>query len=100
MVFLFFKEANFRDGRIKKGSQYIQLDMEKLTNALQPAQTYEITDAYVGMSEKLPAWVIVHRLIEEQQQKRLRDRGHVMRRKKSYVKQETKKTDSPSHKEL
>lgn len=52
------------------------------------------------MSEKLPAWVIVHRLTEEQQQKRLRDRGHVMRRKKSYVKQETKKTDSPSHKEL
>lgn len=39
----------FQDGRIKKGTQYIQLDMEKLMNSMQPGQTYEITDAYVGM---------------------------------------------------
>jgi hypothetical protein len=67
------KPEYFRDGRIKKGSEYIQLDMEKLMNALQPGQTYEITDAYIGMSEKLPARVIIHRLTEEQQEKRLRD---------------------------
>ncbi|MMZ58816.1 Transposase DDE domain protein [compost metagenome] len=44
-------------------------------NALQPGQTYEITDAYIGMSEKLPARVIIHRLTEEQQKKRLRDQA-------------------------
>ncbi len=68
------KPEYFRDGRIKKGSEYIQLDMERLMNALQPGQTYEITDAYIGMSEKLPTRVIIHRLTEEQQEKRLRDR--------------------------
>ncbi|OOR10743.1 IS4 family transposase [Bacillus cereus] len=65
----------FRDGRIKKSTQYIQLDMENLMNSLRSGQTYEITDAYVGMSDKVPTRVIVHRLTEEQQQKRLRDQA-------------------------
>ncbi|MEK5304466.1 IS4 family transposase [Bacillus sp. FSL R10-2201] len=65
----------FRDGRIKKSTQYIQLDMENLMNSLHSGQTYEITDAYVGMSDKVPTRVIVHRLTEEQQQKRLRDQA-------------------------
>lgn len=69
------KPEYFQDGRIKKGSQYIQLDMEDLMNTLQPGQTYEIPDAYIGMVEKLPARVIVHRLTEEQQQKRLQDQA-------------------------
>ena len=42
-------------------------------NSLQPGQTYEISDAYVGMTDKVPARVIVHRLTKEQQQKRLHD---------------------------
>ncbi|KLA22248.1 IS4 family transposase [Bacillus cereus] len=65
----------FQDGRIKKSTQYIQLDMENLMNSLHSGQTYEITDAYVGMSDKVPTRVIVHRLTEEQQQKRLRDQA-------------------------
>ncbi|WP_368936324.1 IS4 family transposase [Bacillus sp. SH8-8] len=63
----------FRDGRIKKGTEYIQIDMEVLMNTLQPGQTYEISDAYVGMTDKVPTRVIVHRLTKEQQQKRLDD---------------------------
>ncbi|PGP50421.1 IS4 family transposase, partial [Bacillus thuringiensis] len=43
----------FRDGRIKKGMEYIQIDMEVLMNSLQPGQTYEISDAYVGMTDKV-----------------------------------------------
>uniref|UniRef100_UPI00402A9685 IS4 family transposase n=1 Tax=Bacillus sp. DX2.2 TaxID=3073452 RepID=UPI00402A9685 len=65
----------FQDGRIKKGTQYIQLDMEKLMNSMQPEQTYEITDAYVGISDKVQTRVIVHRLTEEQQKKRLQDQA-------------------------
>jgi len=57
----------FQDGRIKKGTEYIQIDMEVLMNSLQPGQTYEISDAYVGMIDKLPTRVIVHRLTKEQQ---------------------------------
>nr|EEK67484.1 Transposase for insertion sequence element IS231B [Bacillus wiedmannii] len=63
----------FQDGRIKKGTEYIQIDMEVLMNSLQPGQTYEISDAYVGMTDKISTRVIVHRLTKEQQQKRLQD---------------------------
>lgn len=49
-------------------------------NFLQPGQTCEIADAYVGMIDKVPARVIVHRLTKQQQQKRLQDQ--VIREKK------------------
>ncbi|MGR5968329.1 hypothetical protein ACT7C1_08970 [Bacillus paranthracis] len=44
-------------------------------NSLEPGQTYEISNAYVGMTDKVPARVIVHRLTREQQQKRLHDQA-------------------------
>ncbi|MGQ8856343.1 IS4 family transposase, partial [Bacillus sp. TSA_307] len=34
----------FQDGRIKKGTEYIQIDMETLMNSLQPGKTCEIAD--------------------------------------------------------
>ncbi len=57
----------FQDGRIKKGTEYIQIDMEILMNSLQPGKTCEISNAYIGMTDKVPTRVIVHRLTEEQQ---------------------------------
>jgi hypothetical protein len=57
----------FQDGRIKKGTQYTQLDMEKLMNSMQPGQAYEMTDTYVAVSDKIQTRVIVHLLTEEQQ---------------------------------
>ncbi|MGN4719188.1 IS4 family transposase [Bacillus cereus group sp. MYBK226-2] len=74
----------FQDGRIKKGTAYIQIDMEALMNSLQPGQTYEISDAYVGMTDKVPTRVIVHQLTDEQQQKRLQDQA--VREKKKGIK--------------
>ncbi|MED4686450.1 IS4 family transposase [Bacillus mycoides] len=74
----------FQDGRIKKGTEYIQIDMEVLMNSLQPGQTCEIPDAYVGMIDKVPTRVIVHRLTKEQQQKRLQDQ--TVREKKKGMK--------------
>ncbi|EJQ19601.1 hypothetical protein IE9_05698 [Bacillus cereus BAG4X12-1] len=67
------KPDYFQDGRIKKGTEYIQIDMEVLMNSLQPGQTCEIPNTYVGMTDKVPTRVIFHRLTKEQQQKRLRD---------------------------
>lgn len=32
-------------------------------SSLQPGQTCEIADAYVGMTDKVPTRVIVHRLV-------------------------------------
>ncbi|MFK4367233.1 hypothetical protein ABH963_004000 [Bacillus sp. RC55] len=74
----------FQDGRIKKGTEYIQIDMETLMSSLQPGQTCEIADAYVGMIDKVPARVIVHRLTKQQQQKRLQDQA--VREKKKGMK--------------
>ncbi|KIP24184.1 MULTISPECIES: IS4 family transposase [Bacillus cereus group] len=74
----------FQDGRIKKGTEYIQIDMEVLMNSLQPGQTCEILDAFVGMTDKVPTRVIVHRLTKEQQQKRLQDQ--TVREKKKGMK--------------
>jgi len=36
-------------------------------NSLQPGQTYEISNAYVRMTDKVPTRVIIHRLTKEQQ---------------------------------
>ncbi len=55
--------------------------METLMNSLQPGQTCEIADAYVGMIDKVPARVIVHRLTKQQQQKRLQDQAVREKRK-------------------
>ncbi|PEP49913.1 IS4 family transposase, partial [Bacillus pseudomycoides] len=74
----------FQDGRIKKGTEYIQIDMEVLMNSLQPGQTCEISDAYVGMTDKVSTRVIVHRLTKEQQQKRLQNQ--IVREKKKGMK--------------
>ncbi|PEP09871.1 IS4 family transposase [Bacillus wiedmannii] len=74
----------FQDGRIKKGTEYIQIDMETLMNSLQSGQTCEISNAYVGMTDKVPTRVIVHRLTKEQQQKRLQDQ--TVREKKKGMK--------------
>ncbi|EJV74415.1 IS4 family transposase [Bacillus cereus] len=78
----------FQDGRIKKGTEYIQIDMEVLMNSLQPGQTCEISNAYVGMTDKLPTRVVVHRLTKEQQQKRLQDQ--TVREKKKGMKYSTR----------
>jgi len=74
----------FQDGRIKKGTEYIQIDMEVVMNSLQPGQTCEISNTYVGMTDKVPTRVIVHRLTKEQQQKRLQDQ--TVREKKKGMK--------------
>jgi hypothetical protein len=53
----------------------MQVDIEKLMNSMCPGQTYEITDAYVGMNDKVQTRVIVHRLTEAQKEKRLQDKA-------------------------
>ncbi|MBJ8154205.1 IS4 family transposase, partial [Bacillus cereus] len=74
----------YQNGKLKKKTEYKQIDMEALMISLQPGQTYEISDAYVGMIDKVPARVIVHRLTEEQQQKRLQNQ--TVREKKKGMK--------------
>lgn len=70
---------------MKKQSEYIQLDMEKIMNQLQPGQTYEISEAYVGLYQKLPTRVILHRLTEEQTQTRWKSQAVKEKRKGLYI---------------
>lgn len=71
----------FRNGIAKKRTLYIQLDMEGLMNQLLPGQTMEISEAYIGQYQKLPARVIIHRLTKEQTDKRLKEQAKKEKKK-------------------
>ncbi|EDX65321.1 IS4-like element IS231D family transposase [Bacillus cereus] len=60
----------FRNGTVKKQSQYTQVDLEHLMNTLKPGQTYEIKEAYIGKDQKLFSRVVIYRLTEKQLQER------------------------------
>jgi len=63
----------FRNGTVKKHSEYIQIDVEQFLNTLQPGETIELSEVYIGMYEKLPVRVILYRLTEQQLRTRERD---------------------------
>ncbi|CAH0128349.1 hypothetical protein SRABI134_00208 [Peribacillus sp. Bi134] len=69
------KPEFFRNGTVKKGTLFIQLDTEELMNQLRPGQTLEISVAYIGLYQKLPARVVIHRLTEAQKEKRLKEQA-------------------------
>ncbi|MBT2629232.1 IS4 family transposase [Bacillus sp. ISL-101] len=75
------KPEFFRNGTVKKGTLFIQLDTEELMNQLQPGQTLEISEAYIGLYQKLPARVIIHRLTESQTEKRLKEQAKKEKKK-------------------
>ncbi|MCU4734254.1 IS4 family transposase [Bacillus cereus] len=60
----------FRNGTVKKQSQYTQVDLEYLMNTLKPGQTYEIKEAYIRKDQKLFSRVVIYRLTEKQLQER------------------------------
>ncbi|HDR6319050.1 TPA: IS4 family transposase [Bacillus thuringiensis] len=60
----------FRNGTVKKQSQYIQVDLEYIMNTLKPGQTYEIKEVYIGKEQKLFTRVVIYRLTEKQLQER------------------------------
>uniref|UniRef100_UPI00048B166C IS4 family transposase n=1 Tax=Ectobacillus panaciterrae TaxID=363872 RepID=UPI00048B166C len=80
----------FKDGKVKKQSEYIQLNMEDLMNQIQPGETHEISNVYIGLYQKLPTRLIIHRLTEEQIQKR-RENQAVKEKKKGIVYSERSK---------
>ena len=81
----------FQNGTVKKGTLYVQLDMEELLNQLQSGQTMEISEGYIGQNQKLPARVIIHRLTEEQTQKRLMEQAKREKKKGITYKERSKR---------
>lgn len=63
----------FRDGTLKKYSEYIQIDVEQFLSTLQPGETVELSEVYIGMYEKLPVRVILYRLTDQQLRNREKD---------------------------
>ncbi|MGH0953632.1 IS4 family transposase, partial [Bacillus paranthracis] len=82
----------FRNGTVKKQSQYIQVDLEHIMNNLKPGQTYEIKEAYIGKNQKLFTRVIIYRLTDKQIQER--------RKKQSYTESKKGITFSEKSKRL
>ena len=68
------------DFRKKKGTLYIQLDMEELINQLSLFKQRRFQRHTLTVS-KLPARVIIHRLTKEQTEKRLKEQAKKKRRK-------------------
>ncbi|MDA2544489.1 IS4-like element IS231B family transposase [Bacillus cereus] len=71
----------FRNGTVKKQSQYIQVDLEHIMNHLKPGQTYEIKEAYIGKNQKLFTRVIIYRLTEKQIQERRKKQAYTESKK-------------------
>jgi hypothetical protein len=60
-------------------------------NQLKPGQTYEISDAYIGQYQKLPARVIIHRLTDEQTRKRWKNQALKEKKKGIVMKERSKR---------
>ncbi|MCQ6289218.1 IS4 family transposase, partial [Bacillus cereus] len=61
----------FKNGSIKKQSEYIQINVIQILNQLQPGETIEYQQAYIGNKQQLFARLVFHRLTAAQLQKRL-----------------------------
>lgn len=81
----------FKNGLVKKQTEYIQLDMEEIMHQLKPEQTYEISGVYIGQNQKLPTRVIIHRLTEEQTQKRWENQALKEKKKGIVMKERSKR---------
>ncbi len=74
----------FKNGTLKKQTEYTQLDMVQIMEELEPGETIEIPEAYIGQIQKLPTRVIIHRLTNDQTETRLKNQA-VREKKKGIV---------------
>ncbi|MEB8736449.1 MULTISPECIES: IS4 family transposase [Bacillus cereus group] len=81
----------FHNGTIKKHSEYNQLDMEQFIDQLQPGETYEIPEIYIGMYQKLPARLILYKLTETQMKRRQKDLASKEHKKQITYKERSKR---------
>ena len=75
--------AYFKNGTMKKQTEYSQLDMAQIMKELNPGETIEILEAYIGHIQKLPTRVIIHRLTDDQTETRLKNQ--IVREKKKGI---------------
>ncbi|MGG2065168.1 IS4 family transposase [Bacillus sp. S14(2024)] len=91
---IYYKNPNpekFRNGTIKKHSEFIQIDVAQFLETLQPGETIELSEVYIGMYEKLPARVILYRLTEQQMRNREKDMAKREKKKGIIYKEKSKR---------
>ncbi|EEM07615.1 Transposase for insertion sequence element IS231B [Bacillus pseudomycoides] len=66
-------------------------DLEDLMLQLQLGQTHEIHKAYIGLYQKLPTRVVLHRLTEEQTRKRWENQALKEKKKGIVMKERSKR---------
>ena len=70
---LYIKNPNpekYKVGTIKKSSEYIKIDIIKLSEPLAPGETIELNNIYIGSKKELKSRLIVTKLTEENKVKR------------------------------
>ncbi len=91
---IYYKNPNpqlFRNGTVKKHTEFIQIDLEQFLESLQPGETIELPEVYIGMYEKLPARVILYRLTEQQLRSREKDMAKKEKKKGMTYKEKSKR---------
>ncbi|MED4511902.1 IS4 family transposase [Bacillus cereus] len=71
----------FKNGALKKQSEYIQIDVKQILKQLQPGETFELKEAYIGKNQKLFTRVIIYRLTEKQIQERRKKQAYTESKK-------------------
>lgn len=65
--------------------------MEQFIDQLQPGETYEIPEIYIGMYQKLPARLILYKLTETQMKRRQKDLASKEHKKQITYKEHSKR---------
>lgn len=65
--------------------------MEQFIDQLQPGETYEIPEIYIGMYQKLPARLILYKLTETQMERRQKDLASKEHKKQITYKERSKR---------
>ncbi|MGG3450520.1 transposase, partial [Domibacillus aminovorans] len=81
----------FKNGTLKKQTEYIQLDMAHMMSRLAYGETMEISEAYIGQNQKLRVRVIIHRLTDTQMQTRLKNQAIREKKKGTIMKDKSKR---------
>jgi hypothetical protein len=84
----------FKDGKVKKGSLYTEVDLEAIMDQLQPGEIMEIPEAYLGRDKKICTRLLIYKLIAAQTQERLRIRAQNEKKKGVVYKDRTKRLSS------
>src|SRR5699024_9643069 len=81
----------FKNGTVKKQTEYIQLDMTQIIAELTTGETIEIDEAYIGQKQKLPTRVIIHRLTDDQTPIRLKKQAFQEKKQGIVMKEKSKR---------